>query len=329
MRRRVAEEPPNMMANQGEVAPATSALHAGEFYAEYHGHKVDHLNALRSHLVEAGAEHFVYLAGDSSLDNKHWFFSSWEEKKDQLLGCSEFVGDAVNGYESALSPPLMIKDVCYWLNKECADRGQPGSAKTCVLNAAVEESCLVQRETGGILPQDLFIRDHITEEDILVIDVGGNDIALRPTKAVMFNIAWLLYLTPTCFIKCGLAPGLIYFVYMFRVRMRKYIEQLISKRKPKKVVICMLYYLDETSGGSWADQVLAMLGYDKNPGKLQAVMRKVYAWGVSQIKIPGVEVVPLALYEVLDGKNTSDYVQRVEPSVTGGEKMAKAIAACF
>jgi len=72
-----------------------------------------------------------------------------------------------------------------------------------------------------------------------------------------------------------------------------------------------------------------MLGYDTNPGKLQAVMRQVYAWGVSQIKIPGVEIVPLALYEVLDGKDTSDYVQRVEPSVTGGEKMAKAIAACF
>merc|ERR1712187_914566 len=111
---------------------------------------------------------------------------------------------------------------------------------------------------------------------------------------------------------------------MFRVRLRRYIEQLVAVKKPKQVVVCMLYFLDETSGGSWADRVLGMLGYDRTPSKLQAVMRKVYAWGVSQIKIPGVKVTPLPLYEVLDGKDTSDYVQRVEPSVSGGRKMAAA-----
>ena len=29
----------------------------------------------------------------------------------------------------------------------------------------------------------------------------------------------------------------------------------------------------------------------------------------------------MPLFEVLDGKNTSDYCQRVEPSAAGGEKM--------
>merc|ERR1712083_1182063 len=110
---------------------------------------------------------------------------------------------------------------------------------------------------------------------------------------------------------------------MFRVRLRRYIEGLISVKKPRKVIVCMLYFLDETSGGSWADTVLHHLGYDTNPDKLQTVMRKVYEWGVSKLDIPGVEVVPLPLYEVLDGKDTGDYVQRVEPSVIGGQKMAK------
>ena len=37
------------------------------------------------------------------------------------------------------------------------------------------------------------------------------------------------------------------------------------------------------------------------------------------------QVVGLPFYETLDGKTTEDYVQRVEPSIQGGEKMAKVI----
>lgn len=44
----------------------------------------------------------------------------------------------------------------------------------------------------------MFVRDNITEDDILVVDVGGNDVALHPTCGVIFNIILLLYLTPTC-----------------------------------------------------------------------------------------------------------------------------------
>lgn len=32
------------------------------------------------------------------------------------------------------------------------------------------------------------------------------------------------------------------------------------------------------------------------------------------------------LYEVLDGKDTKDYAERVEPSIQGGHKLAKALA---
>merc|ERR1712083_1108471 len=140
---------------------------------------------------------------------------------------------------------------------------------------------------GDLLPQDEFIRNHITENDVLVVDVGGNDVALRPTAGVILNIAWLLYLTPTAFINVNLAPGLIYFIHMFRTRLRRYIERLIALRKPRKVIVCMLYFLDEQPGGSWADMVLGKLGYDSNPEKLQTVMRKVYAMGTSKIRIPG------------------------------------------
>jgi len=320
----VAHLPIYILASALHTSAHMQRLDAGAFYEEYHGHKIEHLESLHAGLTQAGVQQFIYLAGDSSLDNKHWFFQGFRAKRDQVGDKSDFVDDAVNGYEHVLQPPLMVKDVSYWLNLECCQR-QP-SQRIAAINTAVEESCMSQREEGGILPQDIFIREHVTENDVLVVDVGGNDVALRPTIGVILNIAWLLYLTPTPLIKANLAPGLIYFVHMFRVRLCRYIEQLIEVKKPRKVVVCMLYFLDEQSGGSWADNVLGKLGYDTNPDKLQAVMRKVYSWGVTQISIPGVEVVPLPLFEVLDGKDTSDYVQRVEPSVTGGQKMAAAIA---
>ena len=55
------------------------------------------------------------------------------------------------------------------------------------------------------------------------------------------------------------------------------------------------------------------------------MIKKVFELGTSRIKIPGTEVVPFPLFEVLDGKDTNDYLQRVEPSPQGGRKMAKAL----
>ena len=83
--------------------------------------------------------------------------------------------------------------------------------------------------------------------------------------------------------------------------------------------------LEEWPGGSWADGTLKALGYDTNPTKLQTVMRQVYAHGVSRISMQGTEVLTVPLYEVLDGKDTLDYVARVEPSDQGGHKLAKAV----
>ena len=45
----------------------------------------------------------------------------------------------------------------------------------------------------------------------------------------------------------------------------------------------------------------------------------------SRIAIEGTEVVPFPLFRVLDGKTSSDYCQRVEPSPQGGRKMARAL----
>ncbi len=43
----------------------------------------------------------------------------------------------------------------------------------------------------------------------------------------------------------------------------------------------------------------------------------------SRIEIQGSEVIPVPLFNVLDGKCSDDYVARVEPSAIGGKKMAE------
>jgi hypothetical protein len=63
------------------------------------------------------------------------------------------------------------------------------------------------------------------------------------------------------------------------------------------------------------------------PGRLQAAISKMYEVATKKIQIAGVNVIPLALSETLDGKQGVDYVERVEPSVEGGRKMASRFAA--
>ena len=83
----------------------------------------------------------------------------------------------------------------------------------------------------------------------------------------------------------------------------------------------MVYYLDEKPGESWAENVLQLLGYcyfsslvaymyecnplfiryNRNPRHLQSVMKRVFELATSQINIPGTTVVPIPLYDALDG----------------------------
>ena len=279
----------------------------GRFFNEYHGHPTELLDNLIGSLP-AGRS-VLYLVGDSTLDNKHWLRS----------GASQ---TACNGYERVLSHPSTPGDVAHWLNHELVQRGL-GDRAVCV-NAAIEESTLGLRHGGKLLPHDEFVRRHISAPDVLIVSCGGNDIALRPTCGTIAAMATLVS-CPKWLISSGLAPGLGHFKALFRDSTKAYIESLIAERRPRIVVCCMLYYLDTRPGGSWADQVLSKLGYNSDPAKLQLIMRMIYEQATCAIQINGTTVVPVPLYEALDGTDTDDYVERVEPSVQGGEKMAKVI----
>ena len=52
------------------------------------------------------------------------------------------------------------------------------------INCAIEESALNERKEG-LLSQDEFVRDHIKKDDILIVSVGGNDVALKPSETFL------------------------------------------------------------------------------------------------------------------------------------------------
>ena len=295
---------------RARIGKMSQKVSAGRYYAEYHGHKVKDLERVHSNFRELNPEAPVaFLAGDSSLDNKHWFFDLGTSKYNQLEEES-FTAVAVNGYEKFLDPPRMVCDVAYWMNRLCANR--LGAEKLFVINSAVEESRVASRKRD-LMPQDKFIRDHITSKDMLFLSVGGNDIALAPTPATISNMASLICM-PSFLLKMGFTPGLSHFVNMFTKKIENLVARIVAKEKPAKIFICMIYYLDEKPGDGWADNVLAMMGYNRNPAKLQYIISLIFEkMRAYNYNIPGSEVVIVPLFEALNGKNTDDYLQRVEP----------------
>jgi len=305
------------------------------YYGTWNGHTVDHL-AIAHAKLRNYHRNLIFLAGDSSLDNKGWFQNE---------------APALNGYEEFLQPPRMRTDVCYWLNHEAVQRG---ASQVACLNTAVEATTLSNR-AGKLLPADQFVRDHITAEDYLVVSIGGNDVALKPSGCTIVNMLLLVRCTSQrslrhctcgclpfaaccggsathlgcggCFrslFGCVWPPCLGYFVDLFGNCIKNYVLRLLGATRPQKVVICMIYFLDEL-GSSWADKALAALDYDENPGRLKEAIRAIFRLATRRICIPGTQVVAFPLFKVLDGTCSVDYVSRVEPSASGGQKLGSAV----
>jgi hypothetical protein len=287
----------------------------------------------------------IFLAGDSSLDNKHWFFSNFSEKSEVVRSelKHDFIGPAVNGYENVLNPARSVKDVAYWMNRAAAERTKPGDVVT--INCSVEESTIGERMScnsnggSGLLKHDEFIRDHVGlsgGDDIIVLSLGGNDVALRPTTRTIASVFALTRMPMILLRAFGrFSPGFSHLEYLFHNEIERIVQRMVPtsdlQKPPKLVVVCMIYFLDQQPGGSWADNVLRRLGYDADPTKLQYIIRALFERiehkGFQVFSSAGdrVKVLPFPLFEVLDGSITSDYVQRVEPSVQGGRKLGNAL----
>jgi hypothetical protein len=281
------------------------------FYFEWRGHKIPDLTAFRATtLSQRPDKPMIYLAGDSSLDNKYWVPSSGP-------GGERLTVDVPQIYRATLDRAHPKPDIAFWLNHFLGDRAT-------TINTAVEASTLKEREKE-LLEHDEFIRDNIRAEDILIVSVGANDIALRPTLATMRHMLQLAWLTPRSSLEKGTAWSLGHFTDMFKDQVEAYISKIVEKQKPRAIVVCMIYCPLEAGASkqqSWAGPQLGMLGYNRFPRHLQAAIKQMYELATKKVQIPGVKVVPCALFEAMDGKREEDYTARVEPSAEGGRKVA-------
>lgn len=340
------------------------------FYNEYHGHRKQDLELLFTNLriikglagtddssssssasssssscpINSSNHSFVWLVGDSSLDNKYWVHG------DKVKAC--------NGYEYALNQSdQSTADVAHWMNVKFDEyhhrqtvtnqsSTNPRNGSNCnaindqqqqqrphfytCINCSVEESTVGERENGRLFPQDEFVRDHMSPNDILVVSLGGNDIALKPSAGTIFAMAWLSKFSRTSNVVDGSAWGLDHFHSLLHEKYQEYLKNITSKCKPKLIVPCMIYHLDENpKSASWANLTLDMIGYNKNPKHVQAIIHRLFVDCMvnNPLEVAGVRKIhPIELSRALDGTDPRDYDNRVEPSSQGGMKMASLIS---
>ncbi|KAF2661011.1 hypothetical protein K491DRAFT_505221 [Lophiostoma macrostomum CBS 122681] len=299
-------------------------LNSRGFFQEYYGHTPNDLLQLHAVARELHRRQpVIWLAGDSSLDNKAWVKPPPGWKNAPVTEPqSVFMPDI---YREAFDDHQCVKnDIAFWVNDYMILYAQ---RKATCINAAVEASMLRDR-AEKLLPQDTVIQKNMKQEDILIVSVGVNDIAMNPTCTTIMNLLKLAWFTPTSQITKGKSRTLRYFEDIFGKQVQAYVNQLCALSKPRAVIVCMIYYPLEFRFGQrgWSDLSLALMGYNLRPKKLQAVIRALYNLGTRRIQIPGTEVVPCPLFERLDGRIPENYVERVEPSKTGGQWIAKWFA---
>jgi len=302
------------------------------------GHTIGHLtqiiDKLRSYNKQNKNRKVIFLAGDSSLDNKYWPLNDPNEQK----LCNK---PPINGYEDVLEGDNCVPDVAYQINIQLIDNGL-NNEYVCI-NTSIEATTLHQRFTrtnysGDIilLPQDKFIYDNIRPDDILIVSVGGNDIALDalPDTITNFNTCVLNIMRDKKSLS-QMPQFRGYFYNIFKEKIETYIKKLCSKNSkdslPFLIIPCMVYFPSLTQDG-FADDILSLTGYKTgNKEILENFIRDLYCDSTRDISImkqkvgmvnPHNIIDPCPLYEVLDSSNDKLYLRSVEPSIEGGKLMA-------
>ena len=291
-----------------------------DFYDKYDGHEESYLQIIFNKLKDENTDGLIYLAGDSSLDNKHWLKPPYTTEKRV---------NAVNGYETIpnFDTSGCIQDVAYHINNEINEFNKIHSKeiKMACINTSIEATKLANRKDynddgSNFLSSDKFIFDHITNKDTLIVSVGGNDIALGPTLEIQQKFGLLASdLTNP--------DAISYFKNMFEVDLVNYIKKLIKKNTPKNIIICMVYYpYAGTDQSGFAQGTLSRLGYNSNQTLLKSIINLFYTFiqNIQKDKlIENTNIIPCPLFEVLDLNNKNHYYNSVEPSEVGGRLMAK------
>lgn len=281
------------------------------FYHRYLGHSVEDLRLLEQYARVQGKT-IVWLAGDSTLDNKFW-----------VLECDDMAKQAPQNLKAVFDDEAFCRaDVAYWMNTM--------NPHHITINTAVEEATIGSKMVN-LNESDRFIQEHILEKDTLIVSIGGNDVAHKASFLTLLSLAVIILATPM-FLWQYLAwtPPMRHLDRLFRRDCEQYVESLVLKTKPKRVLLCTVYYPDITGGKrrGWASEALKWLKYDSNPDRLQKFIDLIHDKCTSKIRVTGnTSIHHIALSQTLNGSDTKYYVQRVEPSVNGGKKIAETFSA--
>ena len=203
----------------------------------------------------------------------------------------------------------MIQDIAYHMNTIVND------TQLCI-NTSIEATTLEDNIIRN-LDQGIFIKKYMNENDVLIVSCGGNDI--------LFNQLTML----PRLMQYQITGNIDFFHEIFYTKLKTYIKQLTSKNKPKKVIVCMLYYPNLQDPSGWASTLLTLFKSLGAEYMICDLIQKVYRECVSKIKIKGLDIKACPLYVALDGTDPNCYVSGVEPSVVGGRKLALLLRQCF
>jgi len=321
----------SIKSNKSKKVP-THTICAQDFYAEHCGHPYSYLKLIHLYLKRTKSQ-FIWLVGDGTIDNKHWLYTM-NKKKLGAMHHEDYTRDAVNGYGDVLNPRRMVMDVNYWMNVEL-EKIAPHMAS---INFAIDETGVSERvddikgwvktSKAKMKPQDQHVIDYVGPRDTIVCSVGGFDIAGWPSSKTIGSIISVLGLGNEKTISDGTAMGMAQLIKIFKDKTQAYIELLTSKTRPKRVVISMVYYLDENADfQGWASNTFSIVGASAasrlDLNKLRLIVKSVYKLATCQIKIPGIEIIPCPLFDVLDGKDSRDYACFTQPSIQGSGKIAR------
>jgi hypothetical protein len=195
------------------------------FYENEFGHKKEDLNFLYGKIYEDRAREFIFLAGDNTFDNKILNNLETVEIND--------VDKKLRGYEKVFSK--CKPDVAYQMNKLLISNTIQREPIACI-NCASKNNKIGLKYINNkkiVNTQEEFIQEKISENDILIVSIGLNDIVepLETEENLMkgdYN-----------------QNGYPYFNDLFSNKLEKYIRTLYDniERQPKSIIICLPYLL--------------------------------------------------------------------------------------
>ncbi len=294
-----------------ECLRLSESINTFDFYSEYYGHPLDLITTVHKSLREQG-KRIVWLLGDSSLDNKYWIGS-----KIPIF----YQAPLCNGYENIFGlsgkkkQPFGVSDICFWINHCLNQKQSPFAA----INCAVEASTLYDR-CDTLLGHDEFVQTHLQKDDTIIVSIGGNDIILNPSLRIIVCLFLAIYVIPEYFH----STSLFKFIFLsplrtlFHDELKIYIDKICCHQKPCQIILCSYYY-PCINGTGWADKMLKLAGYEKYPKKIQNLFNIVS----NDILPNSSEITRIDLSTILSPEDETDYISRVEPSVTGGKKISQ------